>query len=64
MSAMSHGGKSDDVDAGKMGLYKLSEVRSQTLECPQNEKQMRSLQMSLVNNYLNGYTSKLSLQGE
>lgn len=48
-----------------MGQYKLNEMRSKTYKSNikgLDERGRRNLQMSLINDYLNGYSGKLSLQ--
>lgn len=47
-----------------MGMYKLDNIRSHVSKdklAGLNESGMRNLQMTLLNNYLNGYTDRLSL---
>ena len=46
-----------------MGMYKLDNVRSHVSKdklAGLNESGMRNLQMTLLNNYLNGYTQVLA----
>lgn len=47
-----------------MGTYKLNQLRKKLGENeikPKDEASLRNIEMQLVNNYINGYTEKLSL---
>ena len=65
MSAATKGGKSDaSAENARMGQYKLNEMRSKTYKSNikgLDEQGRRNLHMSLINDYLNGYSGKLSL---
>lgn len=65
MNAAAKGGKSDpSSENARMGQYKLNDLRQKTYK--ENIKGLddqgrRNLQMSLINDYLSGYSGKLSL---
>ena len=64
--AAAKGGRADTaVDSGLIGISKLDKIRSvvrkERLNQVHDQSQMRDLQMSLVNDYLNSYTDKLQV---
>lgn len=61
-----HGSHKKERDVGRMGSYLLAEIRSMLPEDrveTMNKAQIKDIQLMLMNNYLNGYSSKLALTG-